>query len=134
MDPEFQALGAQLAETVLRNTASSVADRIRVVRARKKDQEIIAELEQIVNDLIADKSELIRIAQAYEQELVAQRISVSDVKYITDNIVPILKKLIESAAMGGSQTAPAQMMDLIKPILSVETVTVLQPGPRQSRD
>lgn len=40
-----------------------------------RDQETIAELEDIVNELVADKAELIRIAQAYEEEFVTQRLS-----------------------------------------------------------
>lgn len=127
MDPELQQLGIQLADTAVRNTAGIVADRITAAKARRQDRETIAELEDIVNDLIADKSELVRIAQAYEGELVAQRLSPSDIAYITSNIVPVLKKLAESAASDSRAAASAQAaMDAITPILSVETVTVLQ--------
>lgn len=127
MDPQLQMLGIQLAETGVRNTAGTVADRIAAARARKRDQETIAELEEIVNELIADKSELMRIAQAYEQELVAQRISADDVEYITSNIVPVLTELMESTAGDAGQEGSIQeMMDLVRPILSVETTTVLQ--------
>ena len=69
MDPELQRLGIQLAEALARNTASSISTRIRTTKARKKDQESIAELEGIVNELVADKNELARIAQSYEQQL-----------------------------------------------------------------
>src|SRR5437867_3584656 len=66
LDPQLQALGVQLAEVAVRNTAGGIADKIRAVKARKENQETIAELEAIVNDLVADKSELVRIANAYE--------------------------------------------------------------------
>jgi hypothetical protein len=127
VDPELQSLGISLAEAAVRNTAATVADRIGAAKARKRDQETVALLEEIVNDLISDKSELTRIAQAYEQELVAQRLSATDVEYITSNIVPVLEKLAESAA-GDRESADTvhEVMDVLKPILSVETVTVLQ--------
>lgn len=126
MDPELQLLGIKLAETAVRNTAGSVADRVAVVRSRKRDQETIAELEQIINDLQADKNELVRIAQTYEQELVAQRISASDVQYITSHIVPVITQLMESAAGDDHDGKAQEILDLVEPILSVETVTVLQ--------
>jgi len=127
MDPELQALAVQLADAAVRNTATAVADRIGAARARRKDQETIAELEQIVNDLIDDKSELVRIAQAFEQQLVAQKLSPDDVQYIASNIVPVLRKLAEAgSADAGAAASVQEMMDLLKPILSVETVTVLQ--------
>jgi hypothetical protein len=128
MDPQLQTLGLQLADVTVRNTAGSITDRIRAVKARRRDQETIAELEDIINGLLSDKSELVRIAQAYEEELVAQRISATDIEYITTNLVPVLRRLIESTPTSGGTGAatPQEIIDLIQPLLSVETVTVLQ--------
>jgi hypothetical protein len=128
MDPQLEALGAQLANTTIRNTAGSIADRIQAVKARKKDQETIAELEEIVYSLIEDKSELARIAQAYEEELVAQRISASDIEYISTHLVPLVEQIIEASEDGSSEdsTARQEYVRLIQPLLSVETVTLLQ--------
>jgi len=125
MDPDLQALSVQLGESAIRNTARLIADRITAAKARREDQQTIAELESIVNDLIADKAEIHRIAQAYQDELVAQRISTDDVAYITSSVLPVIKKLAESGAAGGSAQVE-EMMKLLEPVLSVETVTVLQ--------
>lgn len=97
-------------------------------KARKKDPETIAELEEIINGLLSDKSELVRIAQAYEEELVAQRISAADIEYISNNLVPLIRRLIESAATSEGQgpVVTQEATDLVQPLLSVETVTVLQ--------
>jgi hypothetical protein len=128
MDPQLQTLGFQLADTAVRHTAASVGIRISAVKAKKNNQETIAELEQIVNDLQSDRSELVRIAQAYEDELVAQRISNSDIEYISNSFVPALQQIIESApASQGQDVATAQqVIAFLQPLLSVEMVTVLQ--------
>lgn len=128
MDPLLQTLGVQLADAAVRNTAAAIADRIGAAKARRKNDEIIAELEEIISGLVSDKSELVRIAQAYEEELVAQRITASDIEYISTSFVPILQRLLESgAAERGEDAASIQaMIELVQPILSVETVTVLQ--------
>lgn len=128
MDPQLQTLGLQLADTAVRHTAASVGIRISAVKAKKNNQETIAELEQIVNDLQSDRSELVRIAQAYEDELVAQRISNSDIEYISNSFVPALQQIIESApASQGQDVATAQqVIAFLQPLLSVEMVTVLQ--------
>jgi hypothetical protein len=128
VDPDMQQLVVQLADVAVRNSVATVAARITAAKARKRDQETINQLEQIVNDLLDDKNELYRIAQAYEQELVAQRISDVDVAYITETILPLLETMLASAAAAG-QGEPSQvqqMIDLIKPVVSKETVTVLQ--------
>jgi len=127
MDPEFQSLTLQLADAAIRNSAREIIERVSVLRVKKKDQETIAEMDQIINDLIADKSEILRIAQAYQDELVAQRISDENVEFITTNIIPVFKTLIESASADDPQAANTEkMLRLMTPLLSVETVTILQ--------
>lgn len=76
----------------------------------------------------SDKSELVRIAQAYDQELVAQKISSENIEYITTKFVPLLREVMESAATDGGRDMESaqQAIDLIEPILSIEAVTVLQ--------
>lgn len=83
IDPNVSELTTQLAEIVTRNAASAVTSRISAIRARKLDQQAMNELTELVNDLIADKNALIGVATAFEQELVAQRISDKDITCIT---------------------------------------------------
>lgn len=126
MDQDLQALAIRLAESVVRNTAGAIADRVNVIKTKKDAAQQVAELEQIINDLISDKTELVRIAHAYESELVAQRISADDVRYISANLVPVIKQLVDSASSSNQDAQPTDMMALLEPILSVETVTILQ--------
>ncbi len=122
-------LGIRLGDTVLRNTAGAIADRIKTVKAKKDDKATIHELEEIISSLIADKNELVQIAQAYEQELVAQQISQEDIEYITDSFIPVLKDLIKQTSSdqsGGGATNIEKTIDSLKPLLSVEMLTVLQ--------
>jgi hypothetical protein len=122
LDPEVAELGVQLANVGVRNTVAAVADRIKAAKAKKQDAETINTLTEIVNELLADKNDVVQIARGYEQVLDAQRISEEDITYITESILPILKKLAEA----GSDDDTDQMIDLLTPILSVETITVLQ--------
>ncbi|HYT45080.1 MAG TPA: hypothetical protein VEP90_22325, partial [Methylomirabilota bacterium] len=91
---QVAALTIRLGEAGIRNTAGVVYNKIQTVKAKKNDKETINELEEIINSLIADKNELVQIAQAYEQEFVAQQISQEDIEYITKSFIPVLKKLI----------------------------------------
>jgi hypothetical protein len=128
MDPHMETLALQLADSATRNTVASIISRIAVLKKTRKDQETINELEEIVNDLLSDKNELMLIAQGYDQELVAQKISETEIKYISTKFVPVLRKFVESAAVGGSEdiAEARRVIDLVQPLLSVEMVTVLQ--------
>ncbi len=126
---QVAALTIRLGEAGIRNTAGVVYDKIQTVKAKKNDKETINELEEIINSLIADKNELVQIAQAYEQEFVAQQISQEDIEYITKSFIPVLKKLIEQTSSGENSAAAANIenaIDVLTPLLSVEMLTVLQ--------
>lgn len=125
MDPQLHALELQLADTAVRNTARSVIDRIAAIKARHRDEDTITELEEIINNLLTDKSELVRIAQAYEQELIAQRISDDDIQYISANFIPLIQQ-VAAASPDEDNAEVERMINLVRPLLSVETVTILQ--------
>jgi len=124
VSPEVQELAISLAGYALRNTAQGISDRIKGLKASNNANETINGLEQLVNDLISDKNDLTRIAQAYQAELVAQRLSSGDVQYITETVVPLIEKLVASSA--NEDSASGQSMEVIKPLLSIESVNVLQ--------
>ena len=129
MDPEKQLseLAVRLLETTIRNTASAVSNRIQTVKAKKNDKETIQELEEIISTLISDKNELVQIAQSYEQEFIAQQISKEDIEYITSSFIPVLKDLIKQTSGDSVEGIKTQKtIDDLTPLLSVETLTVLQ--------
>lgn len=129
MDAEKQLseLAVRLLETTVRNTASVVSNRIQTVKAKKNDKETIQELEEIISTLISDKNELVQIAQSYEHEFIAQQISKEDIEYITTSFIPVLKDLIKQTTGDTAEGLKTQKtIDDLTPLLSVETLTVLQ--------
>ncbi|TIH32267.1 hypothetical protein [Subtercola vilae] len=126
LTPQLIDLGIQLAASATRNTASAITDKIGAMRASKSAGEQIDALEQIVSALIADKNELTRIAQSYQQELVAQQLTPGDVRYIADTVVPLLEEVADGMGEEGGGEKIKMQIQTLKPLLSVETVNVLQ--------
>ena len=91
IDPQIADLGVRLADASIRNTMRAIINRIGTAKTKRDEKETILELEEIISDLVADKNELVRIAQSYEQEFVAQQISKEDIEYITTKFIPVLK-------------------------------------------
>ena len=121
MDDQIIALSVRLAEAAARNTAASVADRVGALRARKDARETVSQLEEIVNDLISDKIELLQIAQAFEQDLVAQRITPVQAQALIDAVVPTLKAM----AAGNGQQGQSSVEPLL-PLLTPDMIEALQ--------
>jgi hypothetical protein len=123
VDPEISQVGTQLAEVAARNAASAVISKISAIRARKLDQETMNELIELVNDLIADKNELISIATAFEQELIAQRISDKDITYITTRLLPVVEKL---AGFASNNDGAHEAIETVKSLVTPEMLTIMQ--------
>lgn len=129
MSPENQMLadlGVKLTESAVRNTAGAVIDKISAIKAKRDDKQTIQELEDIINNLLDDKSELVRIAQAYEQELVAQKISDDDITYITNTLVPLIEKFIDKIEDEDEKAKNQEYLDIVKSVVSKEMITVMQ--------
>lgn len=119
-------LGVKLTESAVRNTAGAISDKISSIKAKRDDKQTIRELEDIVNNLLDDKSELVRIAQAYEQELVSQKISDEDITYITDTLVPLIEKFVGGIEDEAERAKNQAYLDTIKSVVSKEMITVMQ--------
>lgn len=117
-NPEVAKLATKLIEISAKNTVSFIGDKIRTSKAKKNDKETITELEEIIFDLLNDKQEIQRIAKSYEEELVSQKITETEIEYITKNVIPLIAKFISPDK--------AQDLEQIKSILSVETLTIMQ--------
>lgn len=123
MEQQVIDLGIRLAEALAKNTASAVITKIKSIKTKKDDKEIINQLEEIIQELISDKNELTQIAQAYQQELSAQKISDTELNYITESFVPKLKEFI---AASGNNPDLTNAIDILSPLVSKETLTIFQ--------
>lgn len=122
MEQQLIDLGVRLSEALLKNTASAISTKIKAIKSKKEDKETINELEEIIQELISDKNELLQISQAYQQELMAQKITDKDIEYITKELIPKLQELVR--ATGGNNVD--EMVRILSPLISKETLTILQ--------
>ena len=104
-----------------RNTAVAISDRLSVIRTRKADRESLSHLEEIITDLIADKNELLQIAHAFEQDLVAQRITQEQATALVGAVVPASKLMAGSSGSEGSKA-----IEPLLPLLTPDIITALQ--------
>ncbi|WP_156503552.1 hypothetical protein [Eikenella longinqua] len=124
MEQQIIELGVRLTETLTKNTASAILAKIQSIKIKKDDKETINQLEEIIQDLIADKNELTQIAQAYQQEIAAQKINESELNYITSSLIPKIQSLME--ASGQSHEELNNAVKILSPLVSKETLTILQ--------
>lgn len=128
MDSLIIGLTTKAGEILINNSVSAINSKIETAKATKNDKKTIQELEEIINELIDDRRKLDSIINEYDEILSTQKISEKDIDYMTTHIVPILTDLFESDLVLNDDDSGdmSSYIELLKPLLSVETITILQ--------
>lgn len=133
MDPNLIDLSTRLAEVAVRSTAASIGAKIKAVKSSRDDKKIIAEMNDLIYELLEDKQELESIAKAYQEEFVAQKLSDADLEFISDTVLPMLKEFLQEIARTQDDENEKQKtlkliesLDAFKSLLSIQTLNVLQ--------
>lgn len=127
MDPVLAPIIAELAVVAGRTSVGAIRDRIRAAEATKNDRDVIAAQGEIINELIQDKNELVRLGEGLREQFVAQQISGEQLTWLTDKIVPLLEKwTLEGAADEEAREKAEKGFETIKELLDPELLELAQ--------
>lgn len=123
--PEMITLGTELATVAGRMSVEAIFDKIRTIKSKGNNEEIINNLEEIINELITDKNNLIRISQAYEEKLMTQKMTEKEIDYIAESVVPLLEEMLKQGS-GEEVEKMQEGLNFIKKLLSKEMFNIMQ--------
>jgi ElaB/YqjD/DUF883 family membrane-anchored ribosome-binding protein len=90
MDQDLIALGVTLTELAIKGTASTISKKIATIKQNKNLEETRNAYEEIINELISEKEEAVRIAQSYKAEYERVNISENDITHLHKTIDSLL--------------------------------------------
>lgn len=132
---ELLGLGTALAELAVKGTATAVSSKIRAIKEEKNIEKIRNTYDAIINELLSEREEAVRIAQAYKSELEKVVISDEDIQHLhntVSRILEIIKKAqVSSAERHGEDAVNAARLQVepyeqIKELISVDTLKTMQ--------
>lgn len=132
---ELLTLGVALAELAVKGTATITSSRIRAIKDEKNIEKIRNTYDEIINELLNEREEAVRIAQAYKSELEKVIISDEDIQHLhstVSRILEIIKKYQLSAAEQVGEEAvntvksQVESYEQIKELISVDTLKTMQ--------
>lgn len=127
MDPVLAPIIAELATVAARTSVGSIRDRIHAAEASKNDRDVIAAQSEIINELIQDKNELVRLGEGLREQFVAQQISGDQLTWLTNKIVPLLEKwTLEGAADEEARKKAEKGFETIRELLDPELLELAQ--------
>ncbi|ADY55641.1 hypothetical protein Sgly_1336 [Syntrophobotulus glycolicus DSM 8271] len=125
MDSAYPAalleMGTSLAALAVKGTASAVNTKIKTIKDEKNIEKVRSTYDEIINELISEREEAVRIAQVYKVELDRIQISDEDIKHLHNTVERILEilKIMNS-------TAPIETFEQLKELISVDTLKAIQ--------
>lgn len=128
-------MGISLTELAIKGTASAVNKKIRAVKDVKDAEKLRVTYDALINEVLKEREEAVRIAQAYKAELDRIEISDKDMEHLhntVSRIIEIIKATQLASAMGKSEAeiekieSQAAGYEQIKKLISVDTLKTMQ--------
>ena len=132
---ELLGLGTTLTELAVKGTATMITNKIKAIKDEKNVEKIRNTYDEIINQLLNEREEAVRIAQAYKSELEKVVISDEDIEHLHNTVSRILEIIkefqIEKAEPMGDEAVNAvekqvESYEQIKELISVDTLKTMQ--------
>lgn len=118
------SLGISLSNLVFKGSASAVANKVKALREESNIDRIRNSYDEIINELISEREEAVRIAQAYKGELDKVTISDEDIVHLHNTVERLLELLKnQESVISDSQI---DTYEQIKELISVDTLKSMQ--------
>ncbi len=114
-------LASSLTELVVKGTASAVSTKIKSIKLEKDINAIKNGYDEIVNELISEREEAVRIAQVYKSELDRYQISDEDIKHLHATVERVLEIL-----QSFNPTTNIEGFSQIKDLINIDTLKAIQ--------
>lgn len=128
-------MGVSLATLAVKGTATAINTKIKAIKDEKNLEKVRNTYEEIVSELLSEREEAIRIAQAYKTELDRIVISDEDIEHLHNTVSRVLEivkafQLISASAKGDEEiqkiTEQVKSYEQIKELISVDTLKTMQ--------
>ncbi len=132
---ELVSLASSLTELAVKGTATAISTKIKAIKEEKNTEKIRNTYDEIINELLNEREEAVRIAQAYKSELERVVISDDDIQHL-HNTVSRMLEIFKSMQLGSAQEkgpdeiarveAQVDSYEQIKALISVDTLKTMQ--------
>jgi hypothetical protein len=111
-------LGVELTKLAVKGTTTAVNKKITAIKDEKKVETVRSTYDEIINELLQERDEAVRIAQSYKSELERVQISDDDLKCLHNTV----SRLLEMFNVNLQNEQYGQMKELI----SIDTLKTMQ--------
>ncbi len=114
-------MGVSLTELAVKGTATAVTNKIKSVKDEKNLEKLRNTYDEIINELLSERDEAVRIAQAYKSELERIVISDDDIEHLNATATRLLDLLRVF-----SPNIDTKSFEACKDLISIDTLKTMQ--------
>ena len=128
-------MGVSLAELAAKGTASIINKKVRAIKDVKDAEKLRTTYDGLLNEVLQEREEAVRIAQAYKTELDRIVISDDDIEHLHNTVSRVLElfkamQIASAIAKGEENTerieAQIQSFEQMKELISIDTLKTMQ--------
>lgn len=114
-------MGITLSGLILKGTATKIDTKIKSLKEEHDANKLRSEYDEIVNQLLAERADVLRIAQSYQTELERYQISDKDIEHLHKTVEAVLKIFKEM-----NPQTPIDSFEKFNELISVDTLKAMQ--------
>ncbi len=111
-------MGMELTTLAVKGTTTAIHSKIESVKNEKNADTLRNTYDEIINQVLSEREEAIRIAKVYKEELDKVVISDNDIKHLHNTITKVLEIL--------PQNEPVESLAQIKELISIDVLKTMQ--------
>lgn len=128
-------MGVSLTTLAVKGTTTAINAKIKAIKDEKNSEKIRNTYDEIISEILSEREEAIRIAQAYKTELDRIEISDEDIEHLHNTVSRVLEiikafQMVAAVAKGEDEvqkvTAQTDSYKQIKELISVDTLKAMQ--------
>jgi hypothetical protein len=114
-------LGSSLAALAVKGTASAINSKVKLIKDERNLERVKSSYDEIINELINEREEAVRIAQAYRAEIERFQISDDDIRHLHNTV----ERILEIVRVMSPDT-PLEAFEQMKELISIDTLKAIQ--------
>lgn len=127
---ELIKLGTSLTQLAVKGTVTAITTKVKAIKEEQNVENVKAKYDEIINELLSEREEAVRIAQAYKSELEKVVISDEDIEHLhntVSRILEVIKNLQDDNSEDNNQVnEQIQTYEQIKELISIDTLKTMQ--------
>lgn len=121
LNSAMAGIAIQLATLAAKGTTTAVNNKIKAAKEIKDNEKLRNIYDEMINELLNERDEAVRIAQAYKSELDRIVISDEDIQHLNSTVSNVLEILRDF-----SPDMPVDTFEQFKSLISVDTLKTMQ--------